>query len=347
MAVGCYSFVSQTTVMSSAPIWTGANHYTHGATYAGDVIGLAGQDIYLIQGNTTYLLEDYLLDEFGGQPYTLTSVAQTHTLGLHEHTFMHGNPVGQTGNLSLLHTLQGNPFTMQTVPPFNTTFRDSGQVYEVVQICDLAATGDGSYGDPNDASSHLFMSFRACPVAGGACVGGVMEVGFDNSVSMWSPRPAGTSDHVWVRKTSGSLFSNECMPIAATGKGDQTEQYLVVADPSWDEVTLFDASSVASGPLDSVRTLDSSFALRDIAIEGRGDGSVNLGMMTTLWGSSSAARLEHRVIANGDIGDDPPFLVESLPGNVRFIASRGLGVEGTSEQLYTFGSQLMRRYYQQ
>lgn len=40
-----------------------------------------------------------------------------------------------------------------------------------------------------------------------------------------------------------------------------------------------------------------------------------------------------------------PFLIEPVPSNIDVIATRGLGAEGTTGQLFTFGDQVMRREY--
>ena len=348
LSVSCYDFVSQTTVMPYTEYWRRAAPHTLGNSSGGGVIGLAGQDIFYFAGNSWTKFDDYLLDEFGG-PYVLTSVAQTHTVGHHEHTFIHGNLVYQDDELSLLYTSGGSPYSMSWVDPWTYSFYADGEFYAIKEICDMAASSTGEYGHPSDPSSHLYVSFRARNDSGPGAyyVGGVMEISFTSGMDYWWPRPTGSGDQVWIHQPDNTFFSNECMPIAVTGRGDQTEQYLVVGDRSMDELSVFDAYSIASGPVDSVRTPTSEFRIVELAIEGRGDGSTNYGFLVTLWRGSSGAKLEHTWIMNGDLDDGGPHLVESVPTNISHITSRGLGVENPTEQLYTFGNQVMRRYYEQ
>ncbi|ACY15637.1 hypothetical protein [Haliangium ochraceum] len=344
--VGCYEFVTQITVSSVARSWTGANSFSQGNSGgSGYVLGLAGDEIHRISGTGISRIHDgdYAAD-FGG-PYTLTSVAQTHTLGWHEHTFVHGNLVGSSDNLNLFRITTAylsNPRTK--VRPWLTQFTRGGTTYEVREICEIAANPVTTYGDPWDANAHLYMSFRACQVSGSSCTAGVMEISV--SSDYWWPESIGSDVQVWIHKPNGTLFSNECMPFAVTQHGSQSEEYLVVGDPSMDEISVFDAFDIAAGPIDSLIDSDSSTNIRDITIEGRGESSNSYGFIATLRSGSSSARIEHNHIFNGVL-DATPFLSEAVPTNLKFIASRGRGLQSSSEYLYTFGSQVMRRSYQE
>lgn len=347
LSVSCYYYVSQTTVMNAAPTWTGASAHTLGSIKGS--IGLAGQDIYWFDGvKAPVLMDDYLLDEFGG-PYVLTGVAQSHTSGLHEHTFMHGNLVGETDNLSLLYTYGGNPFSMDWVDPLDPTIESGKNLYEIVQICELASAADGSFGHPDDPSSHVYMSFRACTV-GQDCTGGVLEIAVDDGVygpSLWWPKINGSVEQIWIRQPNGVRYTNECMPIAVTTRGDQTDQYLVVGDPSHDEFSVFDAFAIGSGPISSLIVADANRNIRDIVIEGRGDGATDYGMLATLWAGPGGSRIEHRTITNGDLPNVAPHLIEPMQSNIQFLSTLNLGAEGTTGVIYTFGTAVARRSYAQ
>jgi hypothetical protein len=345
LAVGCYEFVSQTVVLNNAPEWTGSGSWSAGGG-GGAVVGLAGQDVYWTSGSGVEFYNDPLLDEFGG-PYVLTSAAQTHTQGFHERSFFHGNLVGETDNLSLLftgHFSITNPY--EWVDPLYFDFYDGSTLFEVTQICDMAAGGNELYGNPSDPDSHMYLSFKACTPAGSSCTAGVMEISFDNQVAWWWPKSVGGVEQVTVRRATGARFSHECMPISVTRRGDQQTQYLVVGDPSMDELTVFDASSIASGPTDYVYAPDSTRNIVDVTVEGRGDGSVDFGLLVTLWKGSGGARLEHRTIINDEFDAAGVMMYETVPSNVQAIASRGYGAEGTTERLFMFGDQLVRRDYQ-
>ena len=353
LAVSCYDFAGQTTVMSSTPTWTGSAAHTYSGRQG--VVGLAGQDVYWFNTGGPSYWHDPLIQEFGG-PYVLTSVTQTHTLGLHEQTFVHGNLVGETDNLSLLHTVQGGFGSMEWVDPwfFTPSIQDkNGTTLNIVEICDMASPADESYGNPSDPDSQLFLSVRACSPTLGGCAGAILEVSVDSGEQYWWTEYRDGSEQAWAHAGTGPFwtgpewFTNECMPIAVTTRGDQSTQYLVVAEPSRDEVSLFDASSIASGPVDSFKANEPNRSIVDLTVEGRGDGEVDVMFLGTLWKGSAGSRLKHRNIADGDISTDPPFLVEVLPSNIDFIASRGVGAEGTTGDLFTFGAQVMRRNYAQ
>jgi hypothetical protein len=348
LSVSCYDFVSQTTVMNSAPTWTGASAYTLGSTTGS--IGLAGQDIYWFNGTNTPVLlaDDALLDEFGA-PYVLTGVAQSHTAGFDQHTFIHGNLVGDTDNISLLYVSGSSPLSMDWVDAFDPTIVENTNLYEIVQICDIASAADGSYGEPHEPNSHMYMSFRAC-TAGSHCTGGVLEFAVNDGIygpTWWWPKVIGSTEQVQIRRPNGSLYSNECMPIAVTTRGDQTDQYLVVGDPSADEFTVFDAFAIGSGPIANLVVAEPNRNIRDIVIEGRGDGSSDYGMFATLWTGSAGSKIEHRTVINGDLPNETAHLVEPMPSNITFLSTLNLGAEGTTGVLYTFGTEVKRRSYAQ
>ncbi len=347
---GCYDFVTLTTVMYTTPSWSGANSFS-GYGDDGFVLGLAGPDIYRIKNTTVTYFEEPLLDEFGG-PYTLSSIAQTNTLAGYEHTFVHGERNWAGENLNLLYTESADLETTDWdwVTPLSKTFKWYGATYEIEEICEIAAASVESGGAPYQADAHLFMSIRACPISWWApfmCVGGVIEVGIGEDDPVWWPETASSVHKVWIERPNGNLFSDECMPISVTRGGQQTTDYLVVGDPSEDEFTLFDAQDLSLGPLDSVTTPDSNDNILDLTIEGRREDTRNYGFIATLWGSSTARRVEHTYIMNGAFIGSSPFLVESVASDVEHISSRGLGADGITEQLYTFGDRVVRRRYAQ
>ncbi len=343
---GCYELASATTVFSSARSWTGTGHASIGSTYGKHSVGLAGQDVLTF--DSSGLRSSWTapaMSVFGGA-HVLTSIAQTHSMGFHEHTFVHGNLAGRTDNLDLLYTYQTNLTALRRVQPWYIRFWDAGTYFNVVEICDLAAASLPSYGNPADLESHLFLSFRACPEGGGACAGGVLEVQVDTAISQWWIRSNQQGTQVTLRKPDGTRFSNECMPISVTSYGEQSRQYLAVGDPSWDEISLFDANRLWEGPLGSLRVADTTRNIKDVYVEGRGDGSTDYAFLAVLWRGSTSATLEHSVAVNGTFASDATHLIETVPSDVLFIEGRGLGAEGTSAALYTYGSRVIQRTYQ-
>lgn len=345
VAGGCYIYAGNEMVLDDAPGWTGADSFTENAFVPGDLLGLAGQDIYRFRGTSLYkVYNDPFLGEFGG-PYTLTSVAQTRAFPSFQGLYVHGKPVGGDGGLTLLYADSIAFNTVTEIEPYLTSFEHEGVEYDVAEICEIAAVPPSS-----DDDARVYASMRACSEYG--CVGGVME--FEFTDDMWSPKPAGSSHHVWILRASNSLYSNYCMPISVTRGGDQTVDYLALADTAVDEISLFDARNIAAGPLDRYRSTDLSFVwnfrMVDISVEGRRDGSTNYAFVTTLWRpevGGGSRRLQHWVAANGSFGSDPEFLTETVPADVSKIGTRGLGFEGTSGVLYTFGDKVMRRSYHQ
>jgi hypothetical protein len=239
---------------------------------------------------------------------------------------------------------------MEWVDPWYATpsfYAAVGGEHTIVEICDMASPADGSYGNPSDLNSHLFLSVRACRPSFWGCSGAIVEISVDTGPQFWWTEYRNGTDQAWVETPTSAVtwFDNECMPIAVTARGDQSTQYLVVGDPSRDEFSVFDAASIGSGPIDHLTVSEPNRSIADITVEGRGDGSTDYVFLTTLWKGAAGSKLEHRNLVNGAFTSDPPFLVESMPSNIDFIATRGLGAEGTTGDLFTFGSQVMRRNY--
>ena len=342
--VGCYELTSVTTQMWSNPGWTGSGRWAGSGAHL--ATGLAGQDIYHFREGFSRTDVAPFLSQFGGE-YELTGIAQTHSLGFHEHMFVHGNLVGETDNLRLLYGVVDYGPAMTWIEPLNPHFWEVGQDWEVVEICDLTAAETGEFGLPTDADSHLFMSVRACPTTIGSCAGGVLEVQIAPGGEVWWVRSTQEGYHATVRKPNGSLYSNECMPISVTARGDQTKQYLAVGDPDFDEISVFDAKRIFDGPLDSRRAYDSSHDIMDLVIEGRRDGTAEFGFLGVLWGSSGARRLEHTMLVDGAFPTGGPHLTETLAGDVDFIQTLGTGAEDSSAHLFTFGDRVQDRRYDQ
>lgn len=337
----CYELVSTSTLYTTVRAWTGTGTLGRGGPKHS--LGLAGQDIYQFSpSGLERVWTAPLIEEFGG-PHVLTSLTQTHTLGHHEHTFAHGNLVGRTDNLDLFYTFQSYVGAMTRVRPWSPRIWDGGD-FDIVQVCDMAAAEQQAYGEPNDLDSHLYLSVRACRRGGGTCAGGIVEVQMNSRVDYWWIRSNQDGWQSTLRKADGSFFSNECMPIAVTGRGDQATQVLVVGDPSWDELSVFDASRLWAGPLDALRTPDAA-VIRDVTVSGRRDGSVDYAFVATLWSTASSARVEHRAVVNGDIPSGAPHMTESVASEVRFIEDRGLGAQAGVGELYTYGNTVVRRGY--
>lgn len=344
-AAGCYQLSQISTVYSAAKTWTGTGHNSLGNQFNRYAVGLAGQDLYMF--STSGLASTFTApaaSNFGGS-HVLTSFAQTHAMGHHEHSFMHGNLAGQTNNLDLLHAYGTHLTSWSRVEAWYPEFWEGGKWYDIVAICDMAAATTQEYGNPYDLASHLFLSFRACAQDGTGCTAGVLEVQMDSWVEYWWMRSNQEGNQVTIRRPDGNLYSNECMPIAVTAYGDQTRDWLVVGDPSMDELALYDANRLWEGPTDSLRTVDSTYNLKDVTIEGRGDGSVDYVFIAALWKSGSAAQLRHLAGANGEL-EAAPHLTETVASNVVSAQVRGAGAEATSGDLYTFSSsQVQRRVY--
>lgn len=346
-AAGCYQLSQTSTVYSVAKTWTGTGHNSLGNRFNRYAVGLAGQDLYMFStSGLAYNFTAPAASKFGGS-HVLTSFAQTHAVGHHEHSFMHGNLVGQTNNLDLLHAYGTHLTSWNWVEAWSPEFWEGGKWYDIVQICDMAAATTQEDGHPYDLESHLFLSFRACAQDGTGCTAGVLEVQVDSWVESWWIRSNQEGNQVTIRKPDGSLYSSECMPIAVTAYGEQARDWLAVGDPSMDELVLYDANRLWEGPTDNLRTVDSTYNIKDVTIEGRGDGSVNYVFITALWKSGSAAQLRHVAGANGEL-ESAPHLTETVASNVVVAQSRGVGAESTSGDLYTFSSsQVQRRVYVQ
>lgn len=168
--------------------------------------------------------------------------------------------------------------------------------------------------------------------------------------------PPGSEEEkeIWVRQINGETVSNECMPISVTRGGKQTSNYFVVADPSEDEITLFDASSLSSGPLDSYRAANPLANITDIVVEGRGGDELNdnYAFVVMLWENiEEEKQLEHIPVMDGDIDDHGPFLLEDLPETtsgvnaVSVIGTRGAEADYAQDSLFILGDRVVNRVY--
>ncbi|MBL4632675.1 MAG: hypothetical protein JKY56_02310 [Kofleriaceae bacterium] len=336
---GCYTLTSVTTLMWNSPEWTGSGRF--GGSGVHRVVGLAGQDVHHFGSGA--ISEAPLLSKFGG-PYVLTSAAQTSSLGHHEHSFAHGNLVGRRDNLRLLYTVLSEFETMDWVSPVDPHFWEHGTNWDVVEICDMVASEAHDFIQPVSQESHLYISIRACPRTGGSCAGGIAEVQMSPDSSSWWIRSNQEGWQGTVSKANNTLFSDECMPISVTSEhGDNTTRYLVVGDPSWDELTVFDADKLWDTPLHSSRT-PTNRRIKDVVIEGRKDGSTQFGFLTVLWTGGTGSQLQHTVLTNGQFPDDP-HLTENVAGDTSFIETLGYGAETDSGELFSFADRTQRRLY--
>ena len=340
MVVACYRLVSTTTVVSSAPTWSGTGtRSTGGVTRS---LGLAGQDVHWFTETGSGVLIAPFLAQFGG-PHRLTSYVPTAVLSHHEREFIHGNMTGRTDNLRLLY--KDHPDNQATwVQPAGPTFWDGGEYLDVIEICGLAASEPIAFVHPYEPDSHLFMSFRACGRSSLTCAGGVLEAEFDQQITRWWVRSHAEGVQVTVRKPDGNRFSNECMPISVTSDRAQARQYLVVGDPSWDEISVFDALRLWSGPIESWRAPESNRAIRDLVIEGRRERTYDLAFVAVLWAGTAGTQLRHYSLADGVV-NETPFLSETLPTDVQLIESNGPRMLWDTGHLYTYGAQVVRRQY--
>lgn len=346
-AAGCYELVQVVTVYSAARTWTGTGSMSLGTTYVRSPVGLAGQDVVAFSETGVRTIWSSPALVFFGGAHRLTSITQTHGLGHHEHTFLHGNRIGRTDNLDLLYAFQSNLYALERVHAWYPRFHKLGTWFDIVEVCDMAAATLPELGQPDDLDSHLFLSGRACATNGTGCVGGVIEAAIepDTNPMRWWVRSNQEGDQIAILKSDGTRFSNECMPISVTGYGDQLRQYLVVGDPSMDEISLFDAKRLWEGPLDSARFSDASRNIADVQVEERRDGSAECALVAVLWKGSTGAKIDHIAAVSG-VFSASAHLVEYVPSNVLFIESPGVGAEGDRHDLYTFGSQVNRRRYQ-
>jgi hypothetical protein len=339
VSAGCYSLSSAITLMSSAPAFTGTGARALGGTIHYSV-GLAGQDVHNF-GNSTFVQTAPFLGLFGG-PHRLTAYVQTVTAGFHQREFIHGNLVGHTDNLRLIY--KEHPDNVPSwVEAFWPYVWDGGEYFRLKEICGLAASDSPIYANPDDPESHLFLSFRACGQSTGTCAAGVLEAWVDAQGSAWSVESGQDGTYATLRRPNGARFSDECMPISVTSDRDQAKQYLVVADPSMDEVSIFDAFRLYAGPLSSARWPDGSRNLRDVVIEGARRGSVDVAWVAVLWSGTGGTALRHHSVGNGII-DSVAFLNES-PGDVSFIESDTPGPISSTARLFTYGAQVVRRTY--
>lgn len=338
----CYDLTAQVLVSSTPVAWTGTGSSSRNNQKR--TLGLAGQDVHHFVGSRLVEVETApYLAQFGG-PYVLTSSVPTRVLGLHELEFAHGNRVGQTGELRLLY--RSNPVNVATwVTPAAPFVPADEEYFQIVQICGLTAARTLLWATPESPDSHLFLSIRACGLTSGTCAGGVVEVDMNASVTSWWPAVGPTGVQVALKKPNGAFFSNECMPIAATGNAELARQYLVVGDPSVRELSVFDAFRLADGPVDHVATTDATRVLRDVVIEGKRESDTDQAVVGVLWGSSSDAVLRHHLLFDGTL--TAAYSTDALPNNARFVESPGpLPAQlALGASLFTFGSEVWRRDY--
>lgn len=350
----CYESTGSRTVYPNNVNWTGTGDYAYASSYRGMAVALAGQDVYWFRPDGSInRLKDVLAGEFIG-PYNLTSVAQTFSLGLHEHSFMHGNLVGQTNNLDIFHTTQanfGHTAANRIQPLDNLTILQDGQRYNVVEICDMA-TPDLASGWvlPYHSNSHLLMSVRAC-TSSGACAGGVIEAAIDRSQQWWWIKSTAGVQHASIKRYGGARYSNECMPIASTrwstaALGDISDEYLFVGDPSMDEITTYDAQDLKRGPLDALH-LRSSKRIKDISAEGIKSGAIHFSMVSVLWQNGSGNTIDHYQVVDGAL-PSTHFLSENIGAGYDHIQGFGQGysnLQTRTGDLLTFGNSVVRRTY--
>lgn len=346
LAFGCYHLEGLSTVLGSAPYWTGAGHASvANATFGGHAVGLAGEDVVVFRGTSVSTYDSPLLAELG-PGYTLTGIAQTHSLGHHENTFLHANPAGETGALDLFLNAGFHFHSTQRVAGNMPWFIHDDEIYEINRICDLAASELPEFGNPADDDSHLFLSVQACPFGSTTgCVGGVVEADFSTNSREWWVKYSGGYQAA-IRRPNGALFSAECMPISATGLGGSNRHYVAVGDPSQDELLLFAVGALHQPAVSSRRSARSNQHIADLVLEGRGSGTTDFGFLTVLWTGTGGTRLEHTLATNGTLAASP-FLTEAVSSTSRFIHTTGAGGNpyGGRADLYTFGSSVVRRSY--
>lgn len=351
----CYEPTDTDDLPANPTSWTGAGDYEYGSSYRGLSVGLAGQDMYLFsESGSVWHWSNVLDGEFSG-PYRLTSIAQTFSLGWHEQSFLHGNLVGRTDNLDLFHTEQGyfGYYAQKRIPPRGSQAISTGEgTFNIVEICDMA-TPDKNNGWvlPYFNDSHLFLSIRACNSS--RCVGGVVEAQFNSQMSQWWIKTTSGQQHAQVHRAGGWLFSNECMPITATRWSDTSvgaavEEYLIVADPSIDEITTYKASNLKAGAVDFHRYSSSTAEILDISADGIQQGSVHYSFIQALWRDGSGANLQHYTATNGALPDSP-FLTEPVSRRTTQVQGFGRGelndIRGKG-YLMTLGSTAVIREYQ-
>ncbi len=367
---GCYDLLSTEVIPVDASEnavpgeWTGIGPFVN---YQYRVMGLNGREIWRIDLDSMFEVTGWegseIYNMFGGD-YTLTSFAQMHRSSWGD-VLIHGNRTGATDEFRFAHT--NDPFfkELDWVEPSTTNFNVGGQGYELLEICEIIARPvNTTFRGLDNPDMQAFISFRAKRNGSTTAevVGGVMEIDFiwDISDEKWlwlgMDTPPGSEEEteIWIRQINGESFSDECMPIAVTRGGKQTVNYLVVGDPSEDEITVFDAAHLSAGPLDSIKESNLDYSITDITVEGRGANELNdnYGFVTTLWGNAeNEKRLEHILIMDGDIDNYGPFLEEILHetssgiNELNFIETRGNGADYAQEYIFTLGDAVERRLY--
>jgi hypothetical protein len=348
LVASCYHLENSVVVMTNAPTWTGAGHASVGsASSPGRALGLAGEDIYVGSTASMVLYDSPFLPELGAG-YTLTGIAQTHTMGFHENTFLHAYAAGDVGSLDLFLVTGFNFNSYTRIVSTSPWFVESGTIYELTQICDMAGVPIPAYGLPSDEDSHLYLSVRACSMGDSpVCVGGVVEADFSATANEWGVKNSGGWQAA-IRKADGSLYSEECMPISATGLGDTSVHYLALGDPSADELALYEVGQLDQPPVSTRHLPHANQNIRDLVLEGRGDGTTDYGFLAVLWNGSGGTAIEHVLATNGTIGSGA-FLTEPVLNTTRFIHSTGAGGKPANNRadMYTFGTRVYRRTYLQ
>ncbi len=360
---GCYDLQSSDPIFSSSTPWTAVNSvYATNAGSGGQVFAFRGETLLRIAGSTVEPRgTNHFANLFGETPYTVDSFAQTHEMGWLGDILLHAQAVGGTDEPRLIRAPDTGLYNSEWVEPYYASFNafnDGTHYFDIVHICDLAAIPVPHDGQGLKASDlHVYASFLAADQENpGSRIGGVMELGFTEHNGDWGWYPKldkyGTWQRLWVYEEyapqqtppSYTFYSPECMPISVTRGGDQPNDYLVVADPSADTISVFDPLEVDAGPLDTLYRPDAGANILDITVEGYEESGKSHAFVVTLWGDSTGERLEHSRIVDGDIYE--PFLTEdAIEDDIQLITSRGLGAETSSEELYTFGGSTLRRTY--
>lgn len=361
LGTGCYSFAWSTVSYSTPVTWTGSGRGTFASSLWGRGVGLAGQRMILLEGSPSdgfgpIVIDDPLASHFSGASYLLRSYTQT--LGAYGHQF----------GVLLAHLASGGAnvdlFFQTGVPaaapwyrarPSSPTFWEApvdAITWTIVELCDVAAITD-----PFSTSAHrVFASVRARRCSSScstALRGGVVELQLEG-VSGFAPSWRVVLDenglgNAAMHDQDGNTFSDECMPIdVTTAYSDQAGQRLVVADPSDDEILMYDVSRLRSGPIDVISTPDGARSPVDIAVLADREGSADFVLVAALWRGSAAPQLRHYTGTLRTLGATA-HLTESMSSDVRFIQGQLQAVTTAPAlrgNLYTLGDRAIRRTYE-
>lgn len=361
LCVGCYSLAWTTVAYSTATAWTGTGRGTFYSSYNGRGVGLAGQQLVMLEGGASdgygaLVFDNPLGAYFSGTPYVLRSYTQTLGATWHQLAVLVAHPAGGSGGTDLFFQ-SGLPSAAgwRRAAPSSSSFWEApvdAIAWTIVEICEVAAITR-----PDTVSSHrVFASVRARPCLGSCSEsprGGVVELQLEGRSTL-TPSWRVVEDeyglgNAAMRDENGYAFSNECMPFdVTTGYGDQARHRLVVADPSTDAILMYDVGQLRAGPVDVTRAPEASRSPVDIAVLGDREGGVDYVFVAALWRGSAAPALRHYVGTHRSLGDEP-HLTESLSSDVQFIQAQLQGVTTTPEhraQLYAFGNRAIRRTYE-